>query len=373
MASLASSGPSFGAKSGTIAARLWPLLAPAAVTTLISLLALAGPDGLERKATLMLVNMVFVIGLFVFVGNSGVLSFGHASFMALGAYTFAYMTANPQLKNTTLPDAPAFLRDANIATWQAVALSALVPAAFALIVALPLMRLNGLAAGIATLAMLFAVGTTIANWESLTGGRTTFATIRTVTDVPFSLVIALVMMTLAFIYKESKFGLRLRGTREDQLAARSLGISVLRERTIAWVISAAMVGIAGAMLAGFLGSINPEQFFLGARSSGGVTFVTIAMLVVGGITSLSGAVLGAIFISGVAEGLREVEDLTEINNLTNIVLAAILLMTLILRPKGITGGREIYWPFKREQTMRRPPGTGIPAAETGAAVDKNGD
>ena len=203
------------------------------MVTVLSLAATLGSEVLERKASLMLLNMVFVIGLFVFIGNSGVLSFGHAAFMGLGAYTFAFMTANPQLKKTTLPDAPAFLRDANIDTWQAVGLSALVPAVFALIVALPLMRLNGLAAGIATLAMLFAVGVLIANWESLTGGRTSFAAIRTVTDVPFALVIVLIMMTLAFIYQQSRFGLRLRGTREDQLAARSLGINVVKERTIA--------------------------------------------------------------------------------------------------------------------------------------------
>ena len=241
------------------------------MVTVVSLLAMLGSEVLERKASLMLLNMVFVIGLFVFIGNSGVLSFGHAAFMGLGAYTYAFMTANPQLKKTTLPDAPAFLRDANIDTWQAVGLSALVPAVFALIVALPLMRLNGLAAGIATLAMLFAVGVLIANWESLTGGRTSFAAIRTATDVPYALVIVLIMMVIAFIYQQSRFGLRLRGTREDQLAARSLGISVVRERTIAWVLSAAIVGISGAMLAGFIGTINPEQFFLGARGSGGVT------------------------------------------------------------------------------------------------------
>ena len=352
MSALASTG--FGARSSGWLARVWPVLMPAAIVIVISLLAMAGSEVLERKASLMLVNLVFVLGLFIFVGNSGVLSFGHASFMALGAYTFAFMTAPTQFKNTILPDAPGFLRNADLATWQAVALAALVPAVFALIVALPLMRLNGLAAGIATLAMLFAVGVVIANWESLTGGRTSFSSIRTVTDVPFALVTALVMLVIAFIHQQSSSALRLRGTREDQLAARSLGINVLKERTIAWVLSAALVGVSGAMLGGFLGSINPEQFFLGARSAGGVTFVTIAMLVVGGITSLSGAVIGAVFISGVSEGLREIEDVVEVNNLTNIVLAVILLLTLILRPKGITGGKEIYWPFKREQTMRRP-------------------
>ncbi len=361
MAASPSVDRTLGVRSGTLMARLWPLLAPAAITAAISLAALAGDDVLERRATFMLVNMVFVLGLFVFVGNSGVLSFGHATFMALGAYTFAFMTARLQFKNTALPEAPGFLRNANIDTWQAVALAALVPAVFAAIVALPLMRLNGLAAGIATLAMLFAVGVIISQWQSLTGGNTAFAGIRGETDLIFALVIALIMMLIVFVYKQSRFGLRLQGTREDQLAARSLGINVVRERTIAWVISAAIVGISGAMLAGFIGTIDPSQFFLGPRSAGGTTFVTIAMLVIGGITSMSGAVVGAIFISGVDEALREVEKATGEKNISEIALALILLLTLILRPKGITGGREIYWPFKKAQTMRRPADPPAPA------------
>ncbi|MCY4087926.1 MAG: branched-chain amino acid ABC transporter permease [Actinomycetia bacterium] len=343
-----------GGSLGSLGVRLWPLLAPAGLTILISLLALMGSEVLERKATFMLINMVFVLGLYTFVGNSGVLSFGHATFMALGAYTFAFMTANVRVKNTTLPDAPGFLRDADIATWQAVALAAIVPAVFALIVALPLMRLNGLAAGIATLAMLFAVGVIVSQWQSLTGGNTAFAAIRRETDLYYALVIVVVLMPLVYLYQQSRFGLRLRGTREDLLASRSLGINTVRERTIAWVISAAIVGIAGAMYAGFNGTIDPSQFFLGARSAGGVTFLTIAMLVVGGISSLAGAVVGTIFLSGIAEALREVEKATDQRHITEVVLALILLLTLILRPRGITGGREIYWPFRREQTMRRP-------------------
>ena len=354
-----------GHRTGALGIRLWPLFAPAVLTVIIALGALAGDDVLERRATYMLINMVFVLGLFVFVGNSGVLSFGHATFMALGAYTYAFMTADISAKRTNLPEAPSFLVNANIETWQAVALAAIVPAVFALIVALPLMRLSGLAAGIATLAMLFAVGVTISQWRSLTGGNTAFAAIRGDTDLIFALVTALIMMTIAFIYRQSKFGLRLQGTREDQLAARSLGINVVRERTIAWVISAAMVGVSGALLAGFVGTIDPALFFLGPRSPGGPTFFTIAMLVIGGITSLSGAVIGAIFVSGIDELLREVEGLVGLKNLSEIVLALILLLTLILRPKGITGGREIYWPFKREQTMKRPPKFAAPQRSEG--------
>jgi branched-chain amino acid transport system permease protein len=368
--------PSFSLSA--LAARVWPLLAPAAIVTALVLLSLLGTDALERKATFMLVNLAFVLGLYTFVGNSGVLSFAHAAFMAVGAYTFAFMTARVQVKNTLLPDAPEFLRDADIATIPAILLAAAMPAILALILSPPLMRLSGLPAGIATLAVLFAVGVVVGRWESLTGGQKSFSTIRRDTDIYSALVWALIVMAIVFLYQQSRFGLRLRGTREDFLAARSVGISVVRARTIAWVLSAALVGISGALWAGFLGTITPGVFFIGTGSGvGNVTFITIAMLVVGGIYSMSGAVIGTVFVSGISEALRELEKVSGIRNITEIALALILLLVLILRPKGITGSKEIYWPFSRSQTVGRgllepPPTVAVAQAPTGVATPPAG-
>lgn len=333
---------------------VWPLLAPAAIVTLISLLSLLGSEALERKATFMLINLTFVLGLYAFVGNSGVLSFGHAAFMAIGAYTFAFMTAQVQIKSSLLPDAPGFLRDANVGTIVAILLAAAAPAVFALVLSPPLMRLSGLPAGIATLAMLFTVGVIVSQWESLTGGQRSFSGIRRDTDIYMSLSWALVVMAIVYGYQRSQFGLRLRGTREDLVAARAVGIRRVRERTIAWVLSAALVGIAGALWAGFLGTITPGVFFIGTGSGvGNVTFVAIAMLVIGGINSLAGAAIGAVFVSGVSEALRELEKISGVRNITEIALALIVLVTLVLRPKGITGGQEITWPFSRAANAYR--------------------
>lgn len=355
MAARAATSTFSGLAPGAVLARTWPLVAPAAIVTAISLLSLLGTEALERKATFMLVNLGFVLGLYVFVGNSGVLSFGHASFMAIGAYTFAFMTARVQVKNTLLPNAPEFLRDADVATIPAILLAAAMPAVFALIISPPLMRLSGLPAGIATLAVLFAVGVVVGRWESLTGGQRSFSAIRRETDIYTALVWALIVMAIVFLYQQSRSGLRLRGTREDHLAARSLGISVVRERTIAFVLSAALVGISGALFAGFLGTITPGVFFIGTGSGvGNVTFITIAMLVVGGISSMSGAAIGTVFVSGISEGLREVEKVSGVRNITEIALALILLLVLILRPKGITGSKEINWPFSHLRAVGRP-------------------
>jgi branched-chain amino acid transport system permease protein len=348
-----------------LVAKAWPLLAPAALVTLLSLLSVVGSEVLERKATFMLVNLVFVVGLYAFVGNSGVLSFGHASFMAIGAYTVGLLTANPNVKNTLIADAPGFLQDAEVATIPALLLAALLPAVLALILSVPLMRLDGLAAGIATLAVLFATGIVVGRWETLTGGQTSLSSIRRDTGVYSALVWALILMAVVFVYQQSRFGLRLRGAREDGQAARSLGISVLRERTVAFVLSAAVVGVSGGLYAGFLGTITPGVFFIGTGSgTGTITFMTIAMLVVGGVRSLSGAVVGTVVISGLSEALREVEKVSGVRNITEIALALILLLILILRPRGITGGREFYWPFSRAQTIARP----VPASASTATA-----
>jgi branched-chain amino acid transport system permease protein len=328
---------------------------PAGIVTLLALLSVLGPEQLERKATFMLINLVFVLGLYTFVGNSGVLSFGHASFMAIGAYTYGLLTARVQVKNTLIPDAPGFIRDADVSTIPTILLAAALPAVFALILSAPLMRLSGLPAGIATLAVLFAVGIVVGRWETLTGGQTSLSTIRRDTGVYSALVWALIVMAIVYLYQQSRFGLRLRGTRDDQVAARSVGISVVRERTIAFVLSGAIVGVSGALFAGYLGTITPGVFFIGTGSGvGNVTFITIAMLVVGGVRSLSGAVIGTVFVSGISEALRELEKATDVRNITEIALALILLAVLILRPGGITGSREISWPFSRVQVGGRP-------------------
>jgi branched-chain amino acid transport system permease protein len=310
-----------------------------------------------------------VLGLYLFVGNSGVLSFGHVSFMALGAYTSALITAEVHIKHTLLPRLPGWLLNAHVATIPATLLAGVIAGIFALLIGGPLMRLTGLAAGIATLAVLVIVFTVLSQWIDLTGGLTAINQIPTDTGIYTALVWALIAMTVVFLFQQSRTCLRLRGSREDELAARSLGIGVLGERLIAFVISAAIVGVSGALYAHFLGSIIPSLFYFQ------LTFLTIAMLVVGGISSLSGAVVGTIFISVLQELLRRLEagpDLgvwrfPESPGLTEVGLALVMLLCLLLLPRGLTRGREIVWPFTKSST-RRPTWITRPAAAEDVAT-----
>lgn len=175
------------------------------------------------------------------------------------------------------------------------------------------------------------------------------------------MVFGVAAIVLAFAFQRSRVGARLRSSREDELAARSLGVKVARERGIAFVLSAFVVGVGGALQAQLLGLMTPELFFLNA------TFITLTMLVVGGIASLSGAVVGVIVVSVIEELLRRMERGLELGPLTidappglaEVGLAVLIVLVLALRPEGLLKGKELRLPFGG------PP--------EGAAADREGD
>jgi branched-chain amino acid transport system permease protein len=153
------------------------------------------------------------------------------------------------------------------------------------------------------------------------------------------------VIAVAFAYQRSRLGRQLRASREDAAAARGVGVHVHQQRLWAFTLSGALAGFAGGLLVHQLGSITTEEVYLE------LTFITLAMLVVGGMTSLWGAVIGALAISGLDSFLSQAEegvtvgftlDLPQGSRL--VFLAAIMALVLILRPSGLTGGREFRLP-----------------------------
>ena len=112
---------------------------------------------------------------------------------------------------------------------------------------------------------------------------------------------AAVSIAIAFAYQESRGGLLLRASREDEVAAKAAGVDIVRHRWIAFILSAFLSGVSGVLLAHFLGTVRVETYYLD------LTFLIIAMLVIGGAGSLTGAVVGALTISLLTEVLREAE------------------------------------------------------------------
>lgn len=305
-----------------------------------------GGPALDRTVIQSLINVMLVVGLYSFVGVSGVFSFGHMSFMAVGAYATALLTIPAVVKPFQLPDLPGFIQSAELGLLPAALIGGAMAALFAAILAPALMRLSGLTASLATVALLIIVRNVAQNAESITQGTSGLAGIPTNTTLQTVLIWSLAAIAVVWVFQRSRTGLRLQASREDEIAARSVGIDVMRERTLAFLLSAFIVGVAGGLFAQSIGSVTPEQFYIS------ITFVIIAMLVIGGATSLTGAVVGAVGISVVTEILRRVEDGVDLGvvsvpgrqGVAQVGLALILLLVLMLRPAGITGGRELPLP-----------------------------
>lgn len=336
-------------------ARLLPVLALAVLLLAIVGLASLMPPSTQRIVTNAMVVLVAVIGIYIFVGNSGILSFGHIGFMAIGAYVSAWLTIPPVTKKLLLPGLPEVLMQSHWDMLPATLASGAAAALFALIAGLPLMRLSGIAASIGTFTLLAIVQSIAGNWTSVTGGQGSLFGLPGGTNMYIALGWALVALAGAYLYQNASAGFRLNASREDEVAAKAVGVNVPRERLLAFVISAFFMGVAGALHAQFLGVIVASSYFLA------LTFVTLAMLVIGGMNSLSGAVLGVVVVSILAELLRRLEggfDLAGLGvpalpGLREVGLALLMLLILVFRPSGLTGGREIAWPFGRRRKAGR--------------------
>jgi branched-chain amino acid transport system permease protein len=332
----------------------------AALVVFLTVLGSFGSPVLQTTLVTMLIDVILVVGLYVFVGNSGVFSFGQIGFMAIGAYTAANLRIPSATKAALFPTMP----DVELPSVLATLVGGTVAAAVALVIAFPLMRLSGLVASLGTFAFLNITYIVASNLDEVTGGSTGIAAVPATTTRNTALVWTIIVIALAWGFQQTRTCLCLRGSREDEAAARAIGIGITSERTVAYVLSAFITGIAGALFAQFYGTFNPNAFFIE------ITFLTVAMLVVGGVLSLSGAVVGALFISLLTEALRRMEtgiDLgvfstPELIGLQQVGIAIAMLLVLLLRPRGLTGGDEITPEVLRGLWRRPQPGAIVAGA-----------
>lgn len=323
-----------------------PFLLCLGLLALVALVAAFGAPGLQRTLVEMLIRVVTVVGLYIFIGHSGVMSFGHVAFMGIGAYAVAWTTMEPAIKGNVLPGLPSFLLD-SVLPWLPATLGAAVLAALvALVAGSVILRLAGIAASIATFALLAIFNVVYSNWDSVTAGTSSIVGIPTPVGLWQALAFACVAIVIAHAHGISRHGLALRAVREEPVAARSCAVDAWQALLVAFVLSAFVCGLAGALDAQFLGVVNPDAFYLGR------TFICLAMLVIGGATSLTGAVTGVVAISALVEALVRLEKgvalggftLQAPNGTQEIVVGLVMIVVLIRRPRGIAGGRELGWP-----------------------------
>jgi branched-chain amino acid transport system permease protein len=295
-----------------------------------------------------LVSVSIVVALYVFVGNSGVVSFGHISFVALGVWTAGVLSVPRAEKPAIMPGLAGFLLHRTVGNVSSLILAAVVGGIAAVVVGLPLMRLSGLAAGIATFAVLEITHNLLRYYEKIGPGLNTFSSVPETTGIWQSAIGALIVIVAAFLYARSRFGRMLRATREDAASAAAAGVSIYRQRLVAFALSGAIAGFAGGLYVHLL-PLNTEAVYLD------LTFITLAMLVIGGATSLWGAVVGALAVSALDSFLAEAENGLKIfggtldlpSGTRVIAEGALMALVLILRPGGLTNGREFTFRWRR--------------------------
>lgn len=330
-----------------------------------------------RVVTVMFINLLLASALQVFMGNSGLGSFGQYAFVAVGAYGSIWFSLTPMQKRVALPDMPKdwWLYRQHQGFIVSILLGALIATALGAVAGAAFIRLRGASFTIATFAFLIVVNRVALQWQQVTRGARTVLGIPKYTGLWTAFAWAAIAVAVAFLFKESSIGLKLRATREDEDAAASLGINATLVRWLAWVLSVFFSGLAGGLWAHFIQTFSPNNFYIHE------TFLIVAMLIIGGPRSVSGAVIGAIAVALTSEELRQVENWVNIQRstgtafgklipfelvgFTEIVVAVAMIVVLIVRPSGLTGGREIAWPaggLRRRQRRRAP-------AEIGPSVE----
>lgn len=309
--------------------------------------------------------IILVVSLNLASGFTGVFSLGHIGFMALGAYISAILTLPLREKGDYLPNLPSWLASVHFdqllgplpVGWLAATIIAgLIVAVVAFLVGAVLMRLSGHFVAVATLGFLVIVRVILFNADDFTRGSRTFSNVTPYTNLWWAWAWAILVVYVVWRLKRSPYGREMFAQREDRWAAMSVGISVLRPRLLAFVVSAFFTAVVGSLYAHFITSFSPTVFYFD------LTFRVITMLVVGGMGSVSGSIVGTAAVLALAEGLRRIEDVTLLYGLSGILLAVFFILVIIFRPDGILGQGELS--FERLFARRR--SAPEPAAETSA-------
>ena len=324
------------------------------IVVLVIATKLLGVRLFDRIAINLCIAMVLVLGLQVFMGNSGILSFAHIGFMGIGAYTSALLTIPSRMKGMSLPDLEPFFAAIELSPYLGILIGGLVAAAVAAAVSYPLMRLSDAAAVITSFALLVVLHTIMTHWSAVTNGPRTLFGLPRATDLWLAAGAAIVAVIAAVAFKESRTGLLLRSSRDDEVAAGAMGVHIPRLRWQAFILSALFAGIGGALWGHFITSFSPKAFFLKE------TFVILSMLVIGGANTVTGAVVGAVIVTVAFESLRATEAglnkaqifSEQVVGLTEIVLALAMIAVLALRPGGLFATQEIGALLTRRRRKR---------------------
>jgi branched-chain amino acid transport system permease protein len=297
-----------------------------------------------RILNLIAINAILALGLNLIYGVTGMFSLGHAGFMAIGAYVSAILVISPAEKTTMWILEPMIWPLSVMQTPFGVSLLAagVVTAFIGWLIALPILRLGGDYLGIATLAFAEIIRVLIANATPITNGALGIKGIPAHTNLWVNY--GCLVLTLIFMVRlmRSSTGNVFRAIRDDEVAAKTMGVNTYKYRVLSFTIGCFLAGIGGALLGNLISTINPRAFLVER------TFNVLMIVVIGGLGSISGSLIGSVIVTFSLEWLRIVENpfdfgfikSTGIPGLRMVIFSALIVIVIILRRKGIMGTKE---------------------------------
>ena len=286
------------------------------------------PEYWLAQLTFILIYAIAGLGLMLLSGFTGQFSIGHAAFLGVGAYTQAVTT------NLGLPFPFALL------------LAGLLSAAAGVVVGLPALRVKGIYLGIATMAFGFIVEEGFARWDSVTGGNSGMRVkapdmfgwiLNSGAEFYLLCLVITVAATLGILnLLRSSTGRAFVAIRDSEISAQSMGINLARYKTLSFAISAALAGFAGALYAHKLHFISPDQFNILQSID------LLLMVVIGGLGSVHGAFLGAIFLISMPQLIAMAKDylpavVAQAPGLQGLVYGVVLIGFVLFEPMGLYG------------------------------------
>ena len=301
----------------------------------------------QRILNLIAINAILALSLNLIYGITGMFSLGHAGFMAIGAYVSALLVLSPAQKNSMwiLEDIYPFLLNVNAPFIVSIILGGLVAAFFGLLVALPVLRLGGDYLGIATLGFAEIIRILITNAARLTNGPLGLKGIPAYTTLFMSWGCLGVVLLCTVCMLRSNFGGVLRAVRDDEIAAKMMGINTFRIKVIAFTLGCFGGGLGGALMGNLITTIDPRMFMITQ------TYNILMIIVVGGLGSVTGSIIGSVLVTTMLEWLRFVENPITIGSINipgipgmrMVIFSLLLIIVIIFRREGIMGMREFSW------------------------------
>lgn len=298
------------------------------------------------------INIIMTVSLNFAAGFGGMFSLGNPAFMALGGYAAAVLTYPVTMKVMRIPGWPDWLLQLQMPFLPALIFGGLVASLAAVLVGWPVLRLRGHYLAVATLGLTVIVQVALINLVDFTRGALGLSGIPGLTNLWW--IYGFLAITVYVVYRlvNSRYGRALRAVRDDYIAAQMSGVNVARTRLIGFTISAFFAGVAGGLLGHLLRILTPAQFSFSA------VFLGVAMMILGGMGSITGAIVGAGIMTILPQFIIPFErggmvlgvEVPALNGLTQVVTALVLIGVMLVKPEGLTGAKEFSWGMLRRSS-----------------------